>query len=99
MPRSSRVCPKSRGPAGPPMSSRWSATWTTSQNPRNTSEGRRRRSRRFRTNAEVGSPRRSNESYVTRLENPPTKKKTGITWNNQVPSHIPEVRPTALVVE
>jgi hypothetical protein len=35
----------------------------------------------------------------TRLENPPTKKKTGMTWNNQVPSHSPEVRPTALVVE
>jgi hypothetical protein len=33
------------------------------------------------------------------LEKPPTKKKTGITWNSQVPSHIPEVRPTALVVE
>jgi hypothetical protein len=33
------------------------------------------------------------------LEKPPTKKKTGITWNSQVASHIPEVRPTALVVE
>jgi hypothetical protein len=26
------------------------------------------------------------------LEKPPTKKKTGITWNSQVPSHSPEVR-------
>jgi hypothetical protein len=33
------------------------------------------------------------------LEKPPTKKKTGITWNSHVPSHIQEVRPTALVVE
>jgi hypothetical protein len=36
---------------------------------------------------------------VTRFENPPTKKNTGMTWNSQVPAHSPEVTPTALVVE
>jgi hypothetical protein len=30
------------------------------------------------------------------LENPPTKKKIGITWKNQVASHIQAVTPTAL---
>jgi hypothetical protein len=47
----------------------------------------------------VDSPRRRNESYVTRFENPPTKKNTGMTWNSHVPSHRPAVTPTALVVE
>ena len=35
---------------------------------------------------------------AVRFENPPTKKKMGITWNTQVPSHIHDVTPTALVV-
>jgi len=99
MPRRSFVSPRSSGPAARPTSARWSATWTTSQNPRKTSDGRRSRSTRERTNAPVDSPRRLNESYVTRFENPPTKKKTGMTWKNQVPAQSPAVTPTALVVE
>jgi hypothetical protein len=31
------------------------------------------------------------------FENPPTKKKIGITWKNQVASHTQEVSPMALV--
>ena len=50
-----------------------------------------------RMNANVDSPRRLNERYVTRFENPPTKKKIGMTWNSHVPNHSPLERPTALV--
>src|SRR3990172_12130406 len=99
IPRSSFVSPTIVGPPGPPTSNRWSATWTTSQKPRNTTEGRSRRSTRERTKAPVDSPRRLNESYVTRFENPPTKKNTGMTWNSHLASHRPDVTPTALDVE
>jgi hypothetical protein len=48
-------------------------------------------------NAAVPSPRRRNASYVVRFENPPTKKKIGMTWNSHVPSQSPLERPTALL--
>ena len=45
-----------------------------------------------------GLPSRRYESYVTRFENPPTKKKIGMTWKIHVPNHRPEESPTALTV-
>ncbi len=48
-------------------------------------------------NAPVLSPRSWYASYATRFENPPTKKKIGITWRNQVASQSHDVRPIALV--
>jgi hypothetical protein len=53
---------------------------------------------RLRTKAPVVAPRRRNASSAVRFENPPTKKKIGITWKNQVASHSHAVTPTALVV-
>jgi hypothetical protein len=53
---------------------------------------------RLRTNAPVVAPRRWNESSAVRFENPPTKKKIGITWKNHVASQSQAVTPTALVV-
>src|SRR2546426_1699225 len=97
-PRKSCVPPPIVGPAGAPVFDRCSAACATDHTPRKTSDGRSSRRSRLFTNAHVVSPRRRNESYATKFEKPPTKKKIGITWKNQVASHIHDVTPTALVV-
>ena len=97
MPRRSVVSPHSRGPVGAPTSARWSATWATAQRLRKTMEGRRSRSSRARMNVHVDRPLRRAESYATRFEKPPTKKKIGMTWKTQVKSQRPGVTPIALV--
>jgi hypothetical protein len=51
---------------------------------------------RVRKNAYVDSLRRLNESKTTKFENPPIKKKRGITWSTQVVAHMPGISPTAL---
>ncbi len=61
-PRSSCVSPQMTGPRGRPISVRCRTTWITIQTHRNTSEGRSSRAARVRMNAQVGSPRRMNES-------------------------------------
>src|SRR5918996_735024 len=89
--------PRRKGVVGSPTSNRWSPSWITAHTPTNTRLGRRRRASRVRTNSQVESPRRRNARYVTRFENPPTKKKIGMTWRNHVAIHSHGVRPIALV--
>jgi len=55
------------------------------------------RAMREATNSVAPCPLRRRPSTVSRLENPPTKKKIGITWNAHVRSQSPDVTPTALV--
>ena len=80
------------------MSSTCIATTTGAHTAKNTSDGRSSRAARARTNASVAPPRRRCDSYAVRLANPPTKKNSGMTWNNHVASHNPRVTPTAFVL-
>src|SRR4029453_8152649 len=96
-PRRRVVSPHSVGPAGFPMSATCRKTRITVQPARHTRGGLRSRAPRSFTNDHDDPPRRSCAWNVTMLENPPTKKKIGMTWNTHVPSHRYDVPPTALV--
>src|SRR5439155_8461098 len=54
------------------------------------------RTARVRRKSAVLRPRSRNARYATKFENPPTKKKIGMTWNSHVPIHRPDVTPIAL---
>src|SRR5207249_11585711 len=85
------------GPVDLPRSATWTNTWITIHTARNTREGISSRTSRSFTTDHADRPRRSCAWNVTKFENPPTKKKIGMTWKIHVPSHRYEVTPTALV--
>ncbi len=97
IPRRNLVPSHNVGPVAFPMSATCRNTWITVHTARNTSDGFSSRTSRSFTNDHADPSRRSCAWNVTMLENPPTKKKIGITWNAHVPSHRYEVTPTALV--
>ncbi len=58
--------------------------WITAQAARKTKLGTSRRASRERSQSNPDAPRARNERHDTRFENPPTKKKIGMTCRTQV---------------